>query len=113
MAPPVPIRSARFTLVALPVALLATMSSERDGAAPFEWPAWWPDDTDRGHLHVWRARADESDANVVWGPRAIVDQRRQMVGHAGFHRPRRATARSSSDTRSFRSTGGAALPRRS
>ena len=84
-----PIATARCSLVALTPDLLATMLGAPAADAPFEWPSWWPDDTDRAHLHVWAARAKKSDANVTWGARAIVDERGQMLGHAGFHEPPR------------------------
>ena len=80
-----PITTPRLTLVVLDAPVLALMAS---GASPrpFAWPAWWPDDEDRGHIELWRRRVAEPDAELEWGPRAILDEQRQMVGHAGFHR---------------------------
>jgi RimJ/RimL family protein N-acetyltransferase len=82
-----PILSERLSLVVLTPDLLATMSGELDEARPFAWPSWWPDEGDRRHLTMWRNRAAESELNVVWGPRAVVDAFGQMLGHAGFHLP--------------------------
>jgi RimJ/RimL family protein N-acetyltransferase len=76
----------RFALVALTSDVLAMMLGERDGERPFAWPDWWPDDVDRGHLRVWSDRAGD-DANVAWGPRAIVLPNGHMIGSAGFHVP--------------------------
>src|SRR4029079_819258 len=85
-----PIVSERCALVVLTPALIATMRGEDDGAAPFRWPAWWPDDADRVHLRIWAERARASEAHIAWGPRAIVDAQGHMVGHAGFHLPPRS-----------------------
>jgi RimJ/RimL family protein N-acetyltransferase len=87
-----PIVAARLSLVALTPELLALMSGDAVGARPFEWPAWWPDDTDRRHVRFWQTRAVAAERNVAWGPRAVVDADNQMVGHAGFHLPPRPLA---------------------
>src|SRR5689334_21582322 len=56
-----PITTPRLTLVVLDAPVLALMAS---GASPrpFAWPAWWPDDEDRGHIELWRRRVAEPDA---------------------------------------------------
>src|SRR3954453_3572302 len=82
-----PIPAPRVSLVALTPDLLAAMAGDRDGVRPFAWPSWWPDERDRGHLAMWRERAAESELDVAWGPRAVVDADGRMLGHAGFHRP--------------------------
>jgi RimJ/RimL family protein N-acetyltransferase len=87
-----PISSPRLSLVALTTDLLAQMTGDTDGNRAFDWPAWWPDDTDRGHLRMWQERAVAGERNVVWGPRALVDTERHLVGHAGFHLPPRPLA---------------------
>ena len=81
------ISTARLRLVAMTPELLAVMRGDAHGPRPFAWPEWWPDDADRTHLCVWHDRAVASELNVQWGARALVDNRRQMVGHAGFHLP--------------------------
>src|SRR5689334_7696497 len=68
------------------------MTGDTGGERAFDWPAWWPDDTDRRHLRMWQERAVTSERNIVWGPRALVDDARHMVGHAGFHLPPRPLA---------------------
>src|SRR5262245_17129559 len=83
-----PIETERFSLVAMTPELLSMMSGHVHREPPFSWPRWWPDAVDRDHLAIWRHRA-AVETNVVWGPRAIVDTDRQMVGHAGFHLPPR------------------------
>ena len=92
-----PIRSPRLSLVALTAERLALMRGDRDGERPFDWPAWWPDETDRRHVSIWRDRASASARNVVWGPRAVVDADNHMVGHAGFHLPPRPLAQALDD----------------
>jgi RimJ/RimL family protein N-acetyltransferase len=83
------ISSERLSLVAMTPDLLAMMSGEVAAERPFEWPKGRPDDTDRAHIATWQDRAAQTDANVAWGPRALVGAHRQMVGHAGFHLPPR------------------------
>lgn len=83
------ISSERLSLVALTPDLLAMMSGEVASERPFEWPTRWLDDVDRVHVSMWLERAAQSDVNVAWGPRALVDAHGQMVGHAGFHLPPR------------------------
>ena len=85
----VPIVSPRLSLVALTPELLARMRGDAVGEHPFDWPAWWPDATDRAHLRFWHDRAVGGERNVAWGPRALVDANNRMVGHAGFHLPPR------------------------
>ena len=82
-----PISAGRLSLVVMTPDLMATMCGDVDGARPFAWPSWWPDDRDRGHLAMWRDRAAEAELDIAWGPRAVVDAHGQMLGHAGFHRP--------------------------
>jgi RimJ/RimL family protein N-acetyltransferase len=90
MVDPAPIPSERLSLVPLPPALLAAMRGDVAADRPFEWPRWWPDEADRGHLALWQDRAAQRAANVVWGPRAVVDRNARMLGHAGFHLPPRS-----------------------
>jgi RimJ/RimL family protein N-acetyltransferase len=92
-----PIRTLRLSLVALTAERLAMMSRDTDGERPFDWPAWWPDETDRRHVSIWQERAAASERNVMWGPRALVDADNQMVGHAGFHLPPRPLAQTLDD----------------
>ena len=92
-----PIRSPRLSLVALTAELLALMTGDADGDRPFDWPTWWPDETDRRHIRVWQERAAAADRNVAWGPRALVDDDHHMVGHAGFHLPPRPLAKALED----------------
>src|SRR6478609_5310421 len=92
-----PIRSERLSLVAMSPELLAIMCGQPASDRPFDWPTWWPDATDRGHLTMWRARATEAAVNIVWGPRAIVDANREMVGHGGFHLPPQSLERALGD----------------
>jgi RimJ/RimL family protein N-acetyltransferase len=92
-----PIGSPRLSLVVLTSELLALMSGHRRDGAPFDWPAWWPDESDRGHLRVWQDRAAAAERNIVWGPRAVVDAEGRMVGHAGFHLPPRPLAEALAD----------------
>ena len=87
-----PIHSPRLSLVALTVELLAFMSGDVVGDAPFDWPDWWPDEADRRHVRIWQDRAAAADRNIEWGPRALVDADLHMVGHAGFHLPPRPSA---------------------
>ena len=82
-----PIRAERLSLVVMTPDVLASMSGERDEVPPFAWPSWWPDERDRGHLTMWTNRAVQSDLNIAWGPRAVVDADGQMLGHVGFHLP--------------------------
>jgi RimJ/RimL family protein N-acetyltransferase len=81
------ILSERLSFAVLTPDLLASMSGDLDDVRPFAWPSWWPDERDRRHLTMWTNRASESELNITWGPRAVVDARGQMVGHAGFHLP--------------------------
>jgi RimJ/RimL family protein N-acetyltransferase len=81
-----PIYSRRLSLVPLTTELLSLMSGDTARQRPFDWPRWWPDETDRRVLRIWQARA-AVERNVVWGPRALVDELGRMVGHAGFHVP--------------------------
>jgi RimJ/RimL family protein N-acetyltransferase len=92
-----PIRSRRLSLVALTAELLALMSGDADGDRPFDWPVWWPDETDRRHIRVWQDRAAAAERNVAWGPRAVVDTDHHMIGHAGFHLPPRPLAEALED----------------
>jgi len=78
------ITTARLSLVALEARMLSLMAT-RGQPRPFEWPVWWPDDEDLGHLAC------------GWGPtlrtleahEPSLDTRNRMVGHVGFHqRPR-------------------------
>jgi RimJ/RimL family protein N-acetyltransferase len=87
-----PIPASRLSLVALKTDVLALMSGDAHGDRPFDWPGWWPDDADRAHLARWRDRAAAGTCNVAWGPRALVDTHRHMVGHVGFHLPPRPLA---------------------
>jgi RimJ/RimL family protein N-acetyltransferase len=96
-----PIRTPRLSLVALTAERLALMSGDTGGERPFDWPAWWPDETDRRHVSIWRDRAAASARNVMWGPRALIDADRQMVGHAGFHLPPRPLAQALDDDPTF------------
>jgi RimJ/RimL family protein N-acetyltransferase len=89
---PPPIRSRRLSLVALTVELLDLMSGDVVGHAPFDWPEWWPDETDRRHVRVWQGRAAAAHRNIEWGPRAVIDAHDHMIGHAGFHLPPRPLA---------------------
>jgi ribosomal-protein-alanine N-acetyltransferase len=82
-----PILADRLSVIVMTPDLMATMEGDVDGARPFAWPSWWPDERDRGHLALWRNRAAEAELNIAWGPRAVVDAHGQMLGHAGFHRP--------------------------
>jgi hypothetical protein len=119
-----PIVSERLSLVVMTPDVLGSMQGERDEVRPFAWPAWWPDEVDRGHLAMWTSRAVKAEPNIAWGPRAVIDAEGQMLGHAGFHLPPRPIERalddptfvgrrdpvagvalSSSATRSFRSIG--------
>jgi len=85
--PSPPILSERLSLVVMTPDVLAAMSGEGDGPQPFAWPSWWPDESDRDHLKLWRSRAAEAELNITWGPRAVVDTYGQMLGHVGFHLP--------------------------
>jgi len=87
-----PIHSQRLSLVVLTTELLALMCGDADRDAPFDWPEWWPDESDRRHLRVWQDRAAAGDRNLQWGPRALVDKHDHMIGHAGFHLPPRPLA---------------------
>src|SRR5215216_2714148 len=119
-----PIVSERLSLVVMTPDVLGSMQGERDEVRPFAWPAWWPDEVDRGHLAMWTSRSVKAEPNIAWGPRAVIDAEGQMLGHAGFHLPPRPIERalddptfvgrrdpvagvalSSSATRSFRSIG--------
>jgi RimJ/RimL family protein N-acetyltransferase len=93
----VPIRSRRLSLIALTSELLAMMSGDAEGERPFDWPAGWPDETDRRHVRMWQDRASRAERNVAWGPRALVDAEHHMVGHAGFHLPPRPLAQALED----------------
>ncbi len=66
-----PIATPRCSLEVLPEAQLVSM-------AEFIEPE---------HLHLWIERARADARNVAWGPRAILEAHREMVGHAGFHLP--------------------------
>src|SRR5262245_55380704 len=92
-----PIRSERLSLVALTAELLALMSGEAVGLRPFDWPTWWPDETDRSHVRIWQRHAATGERRVEWGPRAVVDAENRMVGHAGFHLPPRPLANALED----------------
>jgi RimJ/RimL family protein N-acetyltransferase len=96
-----PIRSPRLSLVSLTPERLAKMSGDTDRERPFDWPAWWPDETDRRHLSIWHDRAAASARNVMWGPRAVVDADNHMVGHAGFHLPPQPLAQTLHDDPTF------------
>jgi RimJ/RimL family protein N-acetyltransferase len=84
-----PIVSDRLSLVVMTPDVLGLMQGERNEVRPFVWPAWWPDEVDRGHLAMWTTRAVEAEHNIAWGPRAVIDAAGQMLGHAGFHLPPR------------------------
>src|SRR5262245_44356663 len=94
-----PIHSRRLSLVVMTAELLALMGGDvdGDGTRPFDWPPWWPDETDRSHVRFWQERAAAADRNVAWGPRALVDADDQMAGHAGFHLPPRPIANALDD----------------
>lgn len=79
----------RLALVPLDAALLAAVAAGDRAAAPFTWPAWWPDEVDREHVARWRDRAPGFEGGDDWGPRALIDGEGRMVGHAGFHLPPR------------------------
>ena len=92
-----PIRSPRLSLVSLTPERLAKMSGDTDRERPFDWPAWWPDDTDRRLVRIWQDRAAAGERSITWGPRAVVDTDNHMAGHAGFHLPPRPLAQALDD----------------
>jgi RimJ/RimL family protein N-acetyltransferase len=107
-SPEVPaITTARLALVALEADLLAAILGGHRDRAPFAWPDWWPDETDRHHVDLWHERATNRAGGAAWGPRAVVDAAtRMMVGHAGFHLPPQPLATALADP----SFHGAATP---
>jgi RimJ/RimL family protein N-acetyltransferase len=90
------IRTQHLSLVALDQQTLAAMAGRASPPLPFRWPAWWPDENDRDHVALWLERAGCDGAANQWGPRAVV-KGREMIGHAGFHRPPQPIAAALSD----------------
>jgi [ribosomal protein S5]-alanine N-acetyltransferase len=69
-------------------AILAGRRKDAESALGLELPPAWPDGHDFGFLKLRRNQAREDPEREEWLPRAIaLRERRQMIGHIGFHGP--------------------------